>query len=114
MINRLIAQELPVRPEVGMGATALLWTDRHAGTITRIVELGGKVTAVYWREDNAELVSGSIFSEGQEYEYSANEAAPEIVYTLRKDGTYVRQGDALKNGQRLWIGVRQSYRDPSF
>jgi hypothetical protein len=48
-------------PTVGMGATRLSWTDRHAATVTKVAELTSKVWAyeIHIVEDKITVVSGS-------------------------------------------------------
>jgi hypothetical protein len=96
-------------PEIGMGATILMWTDRHACTI---VDVKGK--SVFIREDIAKRTDGLGMSDCQTYEYTPNPDAPVQEYTLRKNGKYIKKGNDMKNGTVLAIGFRREYYDFSF
>ena len=61
MINDILSRATegqPV-PEVGMGATILMVSDRHAATIVEVFGIG-KATAVNVRRDIATVVSGKL------------------------------------------------------
>lgn len=125
LVNHLQARGVIGQPKatVGMGVTLLGWTDRDAGTITKVTEIGGsKRVACYIEviQDKATMVSGSAATECQEYGYAAGDGQP---YTFRQlhDGTWeeVRLNAltgkyAKTNGKSLRIGERDKYRDPSF
>lgn len=59
------------KPEVGMGATILSWTDRHAATITN-VEVTKNFIILTVQEDNYKLVKGSQMDGSAEYEFTPN------------------------------------------
>ena len=113
-------------PEVGMGATMLLWTDRVAGTITKVTELGGSKRWTYEIEvkrDVSNVVSGSGHDGSAKYEYqSAPWATPHHFRCERDGGRWreVRENDkgnlvlVSSGGRGLRIGEREEYRDPSF
>lgn len=125
LVNHLYARGTIGQPKaaVGMGVTLLGWTDRNAGTITKVTEIGGsKKIALYIEivQDKAVLISGSIASESQEYQYSAGNGAP-CMFRQLHSGAWeeVRLNpDTGKfnktNGKGLRIGERDTYRDPSF
>ena len=96
-------------PEVGMGCTILMLSDRHAGTI---IEVSENKRTVIMQQDKAELVGKGI-SDQQDYTYAPTPDGRKRTFTLRKNGSYVEQGESL-NGTRLRIGDRRQYRDPSF
>lgn len=108
-------------PEEGMGATELLWSDRHAGTI-RSVKLGksgpnaGKVVEVEWQRDKATAAKnekyGPMNSEFYDYTYEPNPDGSVHVFTLRASGQFVRKGSS--GGTTLNIGSRDEYFDASF
>jgi hypothetical protein len=97
-------------PVVGMGATVLMWTDRHAATIVEVSANGKRVGI---REDIATRTDANGMSESQTYSYAPNEAAAVEYYSLRKNGRYVRVGSSI-NGTGLLIGDRRQYRDFGF
>lgn len=92
-------------PVVGEGATFLHWTDRSAGTVTR-VSPSGKTAWV--RPDTSILTSGSILSESQVYRYEPCPEAAEIRVRL------TGRGWRAANGCGVSFGRRDAYRDPSF
>lgn len=96
-------------PEVGMGATVLCWSDRHAYTI---VEVSAKRIGV--QRDNASRVDGGRMSESQQYEYTPNLNATVEYFTLRKNGAWIKEGNAMKGGTQIRIGDRREYYDFSF
>lgn len=131
LMNRLMERSVPAVPEVGMGATELCYTDRHAGTIVAVAKSGkslswqrdkairqlrGKDASVAIKEAEADGTAGTlhVMSDGQEYRYEAQPEATVHTYTLRKNGAWVEEGSSMKNGTRLGIGYRQEYYDYSF
>jgi hypothetical protein len=138
MVNHLQARATlgEPTPEVGMGVTILLWTDRHAGTIQRIFEERGQ-TVLEVTTDKATLVSGSKFSEEQGYTFEPRPDGPKAYFKKRLDGQwrefeykvidskYDEATDtrhetrssrlSLKDGGHgLRVGERDEYEDPSF
>lgn len=105
LINHLFAGSQMPTPEVGMGATVLSWTDRHAATIT---EVKGKRVTV--RLDEAIRTDKNGMSESQTYEYKSNPDGMEMTFSLRKNGQYKLVG----GGKVLAVGERRHYRDYSF
>jgi hypothetical protein len=104
--NHLYADaEQPV-PEVGMGATLVMWTDRKPATVIRISASG----KTFWiQEDDAKRVDKNGMSDAQVYEYTPD---PEgIVHRCcrHRDGRYHTSG-----GTTVCIGVRSRYYDFSF
>jgi hypothetical protein len=107
-------------PVVGMGATVLCWTDRHAATIID-VQLTGKGTIVRVRRDKATRVDSNGFSESQQYLYEPQTSGP--FETFLFDGSRwqeltmnERTGrlNKVKGGRGLRIGEREEYWDPCF
>ncbi len=111
LINQLMENaKMPV-PVVGMGATELCYTDRHAGTIVA-VSANGKM--VWFKQDIATRTDTNGMSECQTYEYAPNENAIMVCYTQRANGKWVRHGEPLNGGMALLVGTRQTYHDFSF
>lgn len=98
-------------PEVGMGATDLLWTDRHAGTITWVSPDGKRLR---WRRDKAIRMDDHGMCDCQSYRYEPNPDAAEYEFTLRKNGRWVRKGAPMRGSGSLGIGYRKEYYDFSF
>jgi len=112
------------KPEVGMGATILSWTDRNAATIVAVKPPDSKryeyeIELTY---DHARCVSGSSFDGTAIYEYEPDPKGGRILYVKKRDtGEWVRARRSPKTGRTvlergagLRIGERNSYRDPSF
>ena len=108
MINHLSGNANYPTPEVGMGATILMWSDRYATTIIEVSENGKQVVV---QEDHAKRTDSNGMSDSQTYEYSPNPEGPTVTYTLRKNGAWVRKGDPMKTGERLAIGRRDHHYD---
>lgn len=107
-------------PEVGMGATLLLWTDRQAATIIAVETDAQGRTMVTVQEDAAKVIRGSERDGSAEYAYTADPRG--ATYTFRmeegKGWRAVTKGARgrwkLAEGHGLRIGDRRHYRDPSF
>lgn len=93
--------------EVGVGATVVSWTDRHAGTVVEVSKSGHRIVV---QEDTATRTDTNGMSDAQSYSFERNENGRLYEATRRKDGTY-----RLKGGtSRVLIGVRDRYHDYSF
>ena len=90
-------------PKVGMGATILMWSDRHAATIVKVTP-----TQVHVQRDKATRIDSNGMSEAQHYAYEADSSAPVEVFRRSKTGAY------KCNGSQLRIGTRDEYYDFSF
>jgi hypothetical protein len=97
-------------PCVGMGATILGYSDRHAATVVHVEN--SKLIGV--RQDTATRVDNNGMSENQEYVYEENLHASIQWFSLRKNGKWIREGEKLKNGTVLLLGERDEYYDFSF
>lgn len=106
-------------PTVGMGATELMWTDRHALTIVEVVMKGDKVERIATTRDDAKVVRGSGHDGSAEYEYTSNVNGSKSWWRIGSkglwEGIHQRDGRWRKtNTSGLRIGSREEYRDPSF
>jgi hypothetical protein len=91
-------------PEVGMGATLLMWTDTHAYTISRVSPSG----KTFWmRQDAAERTDHNGMSDCQDYRYTPQSDAPEECVRMTKRGW-------MRRGQFVRVGYRREYYDYSF
>jgi len=91
-------------PEVGMGITLLHWTDRSAGTITR-VSVSGKT--FWFKDDVVARIDANGMSESQEYAYAPGDG-PE------KRAGLTKRGWKQVGGPRIALGYRRAYHDYSF
>lgn len=93
-------------PEVGMGATQLCWTDRHAYTVVEVKS----PKRIVVQADKAIRVDSNGMSESQKYEFVPQPDAPKVTLTLRKNGQWKPVG----GGNTFAIGYRSEYHDFSF
>lgn len=110
-------------PEVGMGATTLSWTDRHAATVTKVFELTSKVWAyeIYVVDDVITVESGSTHDGSAVFaSVPSTDGCADIYRMDRKTGSWVRgyinqaTGKFKKSTGGLILGKRDHYVDPSF
>ena len=110
-------------PEVGMAATTLSWTDRHAATVTEVTELTSKVWAYEIRvvEDKVLVIKGSTHDGSATFAFVPNPMGYADIYRMdRKTGAWVhgyinQDTGKFKKGQGgLILGHRDHYVDPSF
>ena len=107
-VNLMAAQSLQIAPEAGMGCTILMWSDRHAATI---IEVRGRKIAV--QRDKAARSDDDGISECQSYTYKPDIDASVVLFSLRRNHQWVREGDSMR-GQTLLVGHRKEYHDYSF
>ena len=108
MVNHMMGNTRQPAPEIGMGATELCWTDRHAYTVVQVFSekhIGVKRDLVTRMDKNG-------VSESQSYMYCPQPGAPMIHLTLRKDGRWRVRGE--RDGHVFALGVRREYYDYSF
>lgn len=115
LINNIYANSEYPRPQVGMGATELMYTDRHACTIVEVrCNKAGEPRTIVVQRDCANRTDANGMSESQSYEYTPNPDGAKDVVTLRKNGRWVKQGESAKSGASFAIGARREYHDYSF
>lgn len=105
--------------EVGMGATILMWSDRHAATV---IEWDGKTIVV--QSDIAKRVDRNGMSELQDYAYEPDPNGAKYTFKLdRAGGWRAMESDpvtgrpkmaAKGGGYGLQLGHRNHYHDFSF
>lgn len=111
-------------PVVGMAATTLSWTDRHAATVTKVTAFGGvklwshEIEVV---EDNVLVISGSTHDGSATFAFVPNPDGYANLYRKsRKTGKWVQgyinreTGRFNKSGGGLILGRRDHHVDPSF
>lgn len=92
--------------EVGMGATILFWTDRHAGTVTYVSPSG---LTCQVREDAVARTDSNGMSECQTYEYTPDPDGR--LWTFRRG---LKGWRGVNKGPGLVLGERRHYHDFSF
>ena len=110
------------RPVVGMAATTLSLTDRHAATVVKVTELTGQyVYEISVTDDDIQVVSGSTHDGSAKFVTTPNfDAYPKIYRQNRKTkqwiGGYINADTDrfCKLGGGLILGFRDHYVDPSF
>ena len=110
-------------PEVGMAATTLSWTDRHAATVTEVTELKSKVWEYEIRvvENKVLVIAGSTHDGSAIFAFVPNPMGYADIYRMdRKTGAWVhgyinQDTGKFKKGQGgLILGHRDHYVYPSF
>ena len=103
LMNFVMSISTAPKPKVGMGATILCWTDRHACTI---VKLTPKTVTV--QRDKATRIDKNGMSDCQEYSYEKDLNGYTRIFRMTKRGWR----DTSGNG--LMIGNRDEHYDFSF
>lgn len=110
-------------PAVGMAATTLSWTDRHAATVTKVFELTSKVWAyeIHVVDDIVTVISGSTHDGTAEFAFTPTNDGYAALYRMsRKTGAWTHgyinkaTGRFLKTQGGLILGRRDHHVDPSF
>ncbi len=109
--NRMMENSKQPTPEIGMGATVTMYTDRHACTIMKVNAKGNEVEII---EDIATRTDENGMSDQQSYSYLPNPNRKPDTFSKRKNGMWVKVGSETKDGPCLIIGVRDHYHDFSF
>lgn len=107
LFNRLQEHSAYQKPEVGMGATQLAYTDRHPFAIVRVSDSG----KTFWaKEDKAERTDDNGMSDvGQQYQFTPDPNAPEVEVRWTGKG-WKRKG----HPNFFVVGKREKYHDFSF
>jgi hypothetical protein len=98
--------ELP-KPEIGMGVTQVLYSDRNAYTIILI----GSPTRLVIQRDKATRVGEKGMSDVQSYEYERDPNGETKTITLRSDKRWRERGEKKNNGVTFVLGVRNEFYD---
>lgn len=94
-------------PEVGMGATLVMWTDRHAYTIIEVSKSG---KSFKMQRDKATRIDKNGMSDSQEYSFERDPNGSIDKVTLRRDGKWKVE----KQGTTVIPNTRDEYYDYSF
>ena len=120
LVNYIISGESPAVPEVGMGATIIMWTDRKAATIIEVIKnKKGVIKEITIQDDIAVRADKNGLSESQTYDYTPNLAGRTHIARLLKSGWKILEGKDGESGRNiygsgLWIGKRCAYHDYNF
>ncbi|MBF84524.1 MAG: hypothetical protein CL489_08625 [Acidobacteria bacterium] len=118
LVNHLYSRIEKIKPEIGMGATILGWTDRSPATVIETFTKG-KYDYIVVQEDSAKRVDNNGMSENQEYEYTRNPEGCTYTFRVIKDGfqeVYKAESGRYNklDGKGLLLGTREKYYDFSF
>lgn len=122
--NRISAECKMPKPEVGMGVTELLWSDREPYEVIEVIS----EKKIRIRELTEERIDNNGISEHQEYRLSPNPDGEVKTLVLRngkwrdlvKEERYLGDQkwetiETRRLGSSQWlIGRAEKYRDPSF
>lgn len=108
-----IADNAPVRriPDVGDGATIVMWSDRLPATITEVRKTKSGKLRITVQEDKATRIDNNGISESQSWQFERDTNGRVFQYSERKDGVL---REVQNGGTTLWVGSRQKYYDFSF
>jgi hypothetical protein len=96
-----------IKPEIGMGITISVGSDRYPGTIIDISASGKTIT---FQKDSYKRIDSNGMSEDQEYEYSPNPNGEIEQASLRKNGRFM----LIHTKIPIYVGEREHYYDFSF
>jgi len=107
IVNMVQRDSRQPTPEVGMGATRLMWTDRHAYTVIEVSRNGKRCVV---QRDKATRTDSNGMSDCQTWAYEPDPNGYKATLSLRKDGRWRRVG-----GTCLFaVGWRDEHFDYSF
>lgn len=108
-VAKSIFEESNPELKVGLGATMNLWSDRRAMTIVEVVT----PRKIIVQENKTRCID--YYAGDYEVLDELEKGMSKHVFTLRRGGTWVEQGQPKKYGSvTLSVGFRVHYIDPSF
>lgn len=120
VINHLMTCGEQIAPEINMGVTICMWSDRHTATILEVKKTKkGVIKEIVIQRDIEKRTDTNGMSESQEYEYTRNPEGRIQTAHLLKSGWRILEWKDDKTGRNnygssLVIGVREAYFDYSF
>ncbi len=93
-------------PEVGLGCTICYYSDKRAATVTKIVS-PCRIEVTFNRTKCIDYYAG-------EYEILSELEGTPKVFTKRRNGYWVAEGQSYKGGVLLMLHYQNHYIDPSF
>lgn len=105
LVNRFLEHSLSPKPEVGMGATIHMWSDRYPATVVAVSDSGKTVTL---REDK--VTDWEPHPSGYGKAFADDPSGRTFRARIRKNGTWRTMGA----GEGVTLGSRAAYRDPHF
>lgn len=108
--NRVMENVKTIKPEVGMGATECLWSDRNPFEIIEVQDDRHIVVrALDWKR-----IDDNGMSESQEYEYTSNANNATKQLFLTKQGKWREREGRRLVGNGWYIGSAERYYDFTF
>lgn len=104
LLNHVRTVQETATPVVGMGATEVLYSDRHAFTIIEVSKSG---KTFKMQRDNARRTDKNGMSDAQAWEFERNPAGDVVTVRLTKRGWRA-------TGSKVLVGVRDEYYDFGF
>lgn len=96
-----------VIPVVGMGATYLMYSDRHPYTV---IEVKSRTRIVVQEDHHIRVDKNGAFTEQQDYEYFQDKNGRKYELSLTKNGWKLKGQPTTRFG----LGYRREYYDYSF
>lgn len=93
-------------PEIGLGCTICYYSDKRAATVTKIVS-PYKIEVTFNQTKCIDYYAG-------EYEILPELEGGAKVFTKRRNGYWVAEGQSYKDGVLLMLHYQNHYIDPSF
>ena len=109
ILNRIQEACRQPAPEVGMGATHMMYSDRQPYTVIRVLS----PTRILVQADRAIRADTNGQSESQTYDYQPDPQGVVLVLSRRRNGRWIPAGLTMYQGS-FCLGIREAYRDPSF
>ena len=109
--NRLAERTIQPEPEVGMGVTEMMWSDREPWEIIEVID----ERHIVIRALDSKRIDNRGLSECQDYEYFSNENNRTARLFKTKKGQWrERIGRNGLGDTKFVIGYADKYWDPSF
>lgn len=102
--------ETQVKPEIGMGVTYCIGSDRYPCTVSKVVS----DREIEVKADEFRSAPGHNYYGIQKWIMTPNPDGVPTTLTLRKSGRWVKAGETMKSSGFWRIGIRDAYQDPSF
>lgn len=103
---RYIKAVLGIVPKVGLPGTIVYWSDYRAVTVTKIIS-DRKIAVRHNETICKDYYAG-------DYEILPELEGGEDIFTKRKNGQWIMEGQPVKDGCVLMLHYQRHYIDPSF
>lgn len=107
--NQLLSNAKSKSPEVGDGATEVMYTDRFPYTVIAVKD----PKHITVQEDEAIRIDKRGMTDAQSYEYHPNPEGRTCELSLRKNGKWIEVGQRA-NATPFVVGTRQRYHDYTY